>query len=86
MAAGLDVATAIIGVLNQAFALGKVLNDTIQDYRNAPAEIGQMASELNVYCELMIPLTEHMKMGSVKYSPAFQQSVETLVKNVSYHG
>ncbi|KAK5167804.1 uncharacterized protein LTR77_007503 [Saxophila tyrrhenica] len=81
MAEALGLAASVIEVSNEAFALGKYLIGIVQDYRNAPYEISQIASELFVYSELMGPLAEHLKAGSVNYSAGFKQSVENIARN-----
>jgi hypothetical protein len=80
--AELGVAASVIELVNAGFALGKFLDDTYHDYKNAPTEVLEIATEVNICCELMQPLGEQLKAGSVRYTQRFETSVQALVDNV----
>ena len=80
--ASIGLAASIIELTNAGFSLGKFLNETWLSYQNAPTEVLEIAAEVSICCELMTPLGEQLKVGSVKYTSKFQSSVEALVKNV----
>jgi hypothetical protein len=82
--AELGVAASVIELVNAGFALGKFLDDTYHDYKNAPTEVLEIATEVNICCELMQPLGEQLKAGSVRYTQRFETSVQALVDNVCY--
>lgn len=84
MAEPFSLATAIVELTKTGIALGKFLNDTWLSYRNAPAEVLEIAHEVTICCELMTPLGEQLKTGSVRYTSRFQEAVEGLVKNVRF--
>ena len=81
--AELGVAAAIVELTKSGFALGKFLNDTYRDYRNAPSEVLEIATEVNICCELMLPLGEQLKASSGNFTERFEMSVNALVDNVS---
>ena len=83
MAESISLAAGIIELTNTGFSLGKFLNETWLAYKNAPAEVLEIAHEVTICCELMTPLGEQLKSGSVHYTSKFQEAVEGLVKNVS---
>ena len=78
-----SLATGIVEPTHAGFALGKFLNDTWLSYKNAPAEVLEIAHEVTICCELMTPLGDQLKTGSISYTSKFQEAVERLVKNVS---
>lgn len=81
--AELGVAASVVQLVETGFALGKFLDDTYHDYRGAPAEVLEIASEVIICCELMRPLGEQLRAGAVKYTSRFETSVKALVDNVS---
>ena len=84
MAEPLSLATGIVELSQAGLALGKFLNVTWLSYKNAPAEVLEIAHEVTICCELMNLLGEQLKSSSVRYNFKFQEAVEGLVKNVSY--
>jgi hypothetical protein len=82
--AELGVAASVIELINTGFELGKFLDNTYHDYRNAPTEVLEIATEVNICCELMQPLGEQLKTGSVRYTKRFENSVKALVQNLSF--
>jgi hypothetical protein len=83
MAEPISLAASVIEVTNTGFALGKFLNETWLSYKNAPAEVLEIAHDVTICCELMTPLGEQLKTGSAYYTSRFQEAVEGLVKNAS---
>ena len=80
----ISLAASIIELSNEGCSVYKFLNETWLSYKNAPAEVLEIAHGVNICCELMTPLVEQLKAGSVKYTSRFQASIEGLVKNVSW--
>jgi hypothetical protein len=84
MAEPIALAASVIEVTNTGFALGKFLNETWLSYRNAPAEVLEIAHDVTICCELMSPLGEQLKTASAYYTSRFKEAVEGLVKNASF--
>ena len=81
--AELGVASAVIGLIETGFALGKFLHDTYNNYSSAPKEVLKISVEVTICCELMQPFGDQLQARAVSYTPEFVTSIKALVDNVS---
>ena len=75
----MDSAT-VTSLAETGFTAARSLNHAYETYKNAPNEVLDLASELNVCCTLMLSLADCLDDSLVKWNAEYS---EKLLQNVS---